>query len=212
MTEKLSRRAFIDVTLLSAVGALLAIKAASGSEEHSGSVNRESSDRRVGNIWGTYHVGEAGLGEVKGLRVVKINEGLETSILEKSEQEGIRDPKIETVEIVGDKRSVLVPFVWTTQDNQVIDRWSIWSFNEQKEIIPVDNSNNKDMVFVEMAKVDDGSTLFIGPTKGDLVERYISFVQNWGWEMYLPYKDLDKVQGPIPFKQAAQNFQEFLVK
>jgi len=173
---------------------------------------RVNTEDRNDKLWGEYNVGTVDLGEVQGLRIAEGHEDLIDSINKKCKVMQIENPQISVVEVVGDKNNALIPLIWTTKDDKVDARWSIWTFNKEKEIIPPKSEKDENLAFIEMSKVVVQSSFIIGPTKDIAVERFISFVQNWGWEMYLPYKGLDKLQGPIPLNDTTKDLQEFLVK
>ncbi|OGM09102.1 hypothetical protein A2159_00560 [Candidatus Woesebacteria bacterium RBG_13_34_9] len=204
--KEISRKGFLELGFATAAGALLSSCGICSKEE------REMGNISEEKLWGTYKVGEAGLGEIQGLDMVCLDNEIKDVILNISKHSDIKDLKLATIEVTGKERNILMPLAWTVKDDKVTNRWSIWSFDNQNEIIPLNKRNKENMVFIDITKLNIQGCLVMGPRKDTGVEKFISYVQNWGWEMYLPYKDLDKKQGPIPLQQTAQALQEFLTK
>lgn len=204
MSERPSRRDFIRTALVTTAASLLAVKGASSQ------YGEGSRDIFEDDLWGTYRIGVTGLGGIQGVRTAEIGDGLRNGILNTSKKTGIETLKLVVPEIIGENRNVLVPLVWELKNEKVSNRWSIWSFNKDKELVPVDNNNKEDILFVPMNKnIYDGSPV-IGPTRFTSTEPFISFVQNWGWQINLPYKDIDPHQTTVPLNNVQRDLQEFL--
>jgi len=204
MIDRPSRRDFLKTALVTTAASLFAVRAASS---HFG---EDSKDILEDDLWGTYRMGRAGIGEIQGVRTANIEDKLRDKILDTAKDIGIGSPKLVVPEIIGDNRNVLTPLVWDLKNKKVSDRWSVWSFDKNKELVPIESDNSKDIFFVQMYKnTYDGSPV-IGPTRFTSTEPFISFVQNWGWQINLPYRDIDPRQTMVPLNNIQRDLQEFL--